>query len=123
MKIIAIYSVPGSRYTRDGRVFDTNPNVAHRFQPLFSYTNKNQLNGNASIHETKKDNKPDEWSLNICKSLNADTYYNPIGEAAFFYRSKYPKAGIGLNFLEVGYNQFTTTFTPYLSIIYILMLL
>ena len=44
---------------------------------------------------------PDEWALNICKSLNGvDEYWNPIGGLEFFDRNKYEKAGIKIKFLE-----------------------
>ena len=45
---------------------------------------------------------PDEWALNICKSLNGvDEYWNPIGGLEFFDRNKYEKAGIKIKFLEL----------------------
>ena len=69
-------------------------------------------------------NAPDEWALNICKSLNANEYYNPIGGMSFFDRSKYTRAGIDIKFLEaesISYNQYTNTFTPFLSVIDMLM--
>jgi WbqC-like protein family len=67
---------------------------------------------------------PDEWALNICKALHADTYYNPIGGTAFFDRSKYKKSEIELKFMEteaVIYKQFTNNFEPFLSIIDVMM--
>ena len=44
MKRIAIHSVPRSGSTWLGSIFDSHPNVAYRFQPLFSYGHKSQLN-------------------------------------------------------------------------------
>ena len=44
MKKIAIHSVPRSGSTWLGSIFDSHPNVAYRFQPLFSYGHKDQLN-------------------------------------------------------------------------------
>lgn len=67
---------------------------------------------------------PDEWALNICSALNADTYFNPIGGSSFFDRAKYEKAGIELKFLEmipVTYKQLSNDFTPFLSIIDVMM--
>jgi hypothetical protein len=44
MKRIAIHSAPRSGSTWLGSIFDSHPNVAYRFQPLFSYGHKSQLN-------------------------------------------------------------------------------
>ncbi len=49
LKKIAIHSVPRSGSTWLGSIFDSHPNVAYRFQPLFSYTHKNQLKKNFSL--------------------------------------------------------------------------
>lgn len=51
MKRIAIHSVPRSGSTWLGSIFDSCPNVAYRFQPLFSYGHKSQLGDNSSIEE------------------------------------------------------------------------
>lgn len=67
---------------------------------------------------------PDEWALNICKAMGANSYYNPPGGKDFFDSNKYIKAGIDLKFLElnqVSYHQFEHDFVPYLSIIDVLM--
>jgi hypothetical protein len=69
-------------------------------------------------------NAPDEWALNICKKINASTYINPIGGQSFFNKHKYIKSDIKLKFIdtvEVSYSQFDDNFTPWLSIIDILM--
>ncbi len=69
-------------------------------------------------------NAPDEWALNICKALKADTYFNPIGGMAFFDRNKYKIAGIDLKFMEfipTAYDQLGNDFVPNLSIIDVLM--
>lgn len=69
-------------------------------------------------------NTPDEWALNICRSLKADAYYNPIGGATFFDKSKYEEVNIDLRFMEmepVKYAQFSTEFIPFLSILDVLM--
>jgi len=76
---------------------------------------------NISIKEV---NAPDEWALNICKAINADIYYNPIGGTSFFDRAKYKDANIDLKFLEIEalpYNQNLKEFVPFLSIIDVLM--
>ena len=69
-------------------------------------------------------NAPDEWALNICKKLNARSYYNPTGGISFFDRSKYEKVGIDLKFLQIEatpYYQFSNEFIPNLSIIDVMM--
>ena len=54
MKKIAIHSAPRSGSTWLGSIFDSNPNVAFRFQPLFSYTHKSQLGNNSTAAEINK---------------------------------------------------------------------
>ncbi|MFW6225252.1 MAG: sulfotransferase domain-containing protein [Bacteroidota bacterium] len=54
MKRLAIHSVPRSGSTWIGSIFDSCPNVAYRFQPLFSYSHKNQLNENSSLIDIQK---------------------------------------------------------------------
>ena len=53
MKIskIAIHSAPRSGSSWLGSIFDSHPEVAYRFQPLFSYTHKDQLNESSSLNE------------------------------------------------------------------------
>ncbi|MCB9364251.1 MAG: WbqC family protein [Flavobacteriales bacterium] len=69
--------------------------------------------------------EPDEWALNICKSLNANTYYNPIGGLTFFNREKYELNNIKIHFLEslpMEYRQLGNfNFVPFLSIIDVMM--
>jgi hypothetical protein len=51
MKKVAIHSVPRSGSTWLGSIFDSHPNVAYRYQPLFSYTHKGVLTPNSSKKE------------------------------------------------------------------------
>ena len=68
---------------------------------------------------------PDEWALNICKSIgNIDEYWNPPGGIDFFDRSKYENSKIGLKFYNQilrPYNQKRNVFESGLSIIDVLM--
>lgn len=67
---------------------------------------------------------PDEWALNICLALGADTYINPIGGTEFFCRDKYTAAGVRLFFQQMDiteYGQRRTPFEPGLSILDVLM--
>ena len=69
-------------------------------------------------------NAPDEWALNICKAMNADSYLNPIGGTEFFDKTKYEKKGIGISFQKMDitpYDQKQEGFEPGLSIIDVLM--
>jgi hypothetical protein len=69
-------------------------------------------------------NAPDEWALNISKSLEAEEYWNPPGGQEFFSREKYENANIGLFFQKVNlseYSQKRETFEPGLSIIDVMM--
>lgn len=72
-----------------------------------------------------KVNAPDEWALNICKSIgNIDEYWNPPGGIEFFDRNKYLENNISLKFhnqILMPYNQKRKTFEPGLSIIDIMM--
>lgn len=69
-------------------------------------------------------NNPDEWALEICKSIGADTYINAPGGKEFFDSEKYKKENIKLLFIEPilqSYNQNTNNFEAGLSIIDVLM--
>lgn len=70
-------------------------------------------------------NEPDEWALNICKSIgNIDEYWNPIGGQSFFDKSKYIAHGIDLKFQSINitnYDQKRNIFEPGLSIVDVLM--
>ncbi|MBR9859433.1 sulfotransferase domain-containing protein [bacterium] len=48
---VAIHTVPRSGSTWLGAIFDSSPQVAYRFQPLFSYGHKDQLNTSSSREE------------------------------------------------------------------------
>lgn len=70
-------------------------------------------------------NSPDEWALNICKTIDgANEYWNPQGGQSFFNKEKYNKAGIALKFQIVEiteYNQKNELFERGLSILDVLM--
>lgn len=64
--------------------------------------------------------EPDDWALEICKALAADTYYNPPGGMEFYDRQKFERAGINLKFFKINlqpYTQLGQPFEPGLSII------
>lgn len=67
---------------------------------------------------------PDEWALNISKSMNADIYINAPGGIEFFDRKKYEGANIELQFIKSNlpsYFQGDEKFVPGLSIIDVMM--
>lgn len=70
-------------------------------------------------------NAPDEWALNICKTMgNVNEYWNPPGGQSFFSKSKYDQAGIKLLFQQVNltpYDQKRTSHETGLSIIDVMM--
>jgi len=68
--------------------------------------------------------EPDEWALNICLSVGANSYVNPPGGIKIFDKTKYEKHKIKLNFLSIillEYNQRRIPFEPGLSIIDVMM--
>lgn len=62
--------------------------------------------------------------INICKELNAKIYINPIGGVSLYDQTNFEKSSLELFFLKsdmINYNQFKNDFTPWLSIIDIMM--
>jgi len=62
--------------------------------------------------------------LDICKSLNADTYLNAIGGQDLYDKAEFASHGINLLFVktnDIVYKQFKNEFVPNLSIIDVLM--
>lgn len=70
-------------------------------------------------------NKPDEWAINICKSLGKiSEYWNQPGGIKFFDKEKYIRNNISLRFYNQDlnpYNQKRKPFEPGLSIIDVMM--
>jgi hypothetical protein len=70
-------------------------------------------------------NSPDEWALNICKSIgNVNEYWNPEGGLKFFNRNKYKNDGIDIKFLKMNlqmYSQKRFDFEAGLSIVDVMM--
>jgi hypothetical protein len=76
--------------------------------------------------EIEKNNilKAQEKIINICKRLNASDYVNAIGGQELYEKSIFEEEGLSLHFLQpelTEYQQFGNDFTPYLSIIDIMM--
>lgn len=76
--------------------------------------------------DIEKDNslKGQEKILEICKLLNADTYYNAIGGRELYDKSVFEKENIKLRFLKSDipeYPQYKNDFVSGLSIIDVLM--
>lgn len=53
-KIISIQGVPRSGTSWLGQIFDSSPNVKYKYQPLFSYAFKNEIDFNMSYEELMK---------------------------------------------------------------------
>jgi hypothetical protein len=69
-------------------------------------------------------NAPDEWAIGICRGLAADTYVNPPGGMDLYDRSKYIRAGLSLQFLNINlrpYDQKRRKYEGGLSIIDVMM--
>jgi len=68
-RVISIHGAPRSGTSWLGKIFDSHPDVAYRFQPLFSYRFKNAISENSSIEEVDQffedlyDIKNDEFIL------------------------------------------------------------
>lgn len=79
--------------------------------PSSEVFNNNHLNGQNRV-------------LDICKQLEAKTYINPNGGASLYSKKDFKANSINLCFIKtknIHYKQFTEEFTPWLSIIDILM--
>ncbi len=76
--------------------------------------------------DIKKNNalKGQHKIIAICKELNATAYINPIGGIELYNKDYFNQNNIKLYFIKTSYttyNQFSTKFEPFLSIIDILM--
>jgi hypothetical protein len=74
--------------------------------------------------EIKTPKAADEWALNICNTLSADSYINAQGGQHFFNSKKYHDCDIDLGFIKNNlgkYTQLGGEFEPNLSIIDALM--
>lgn len=74
-------------------------------------TKNNELRGQDKIVE-------------LCKLLNAETYINAIGGVSLYDRESFAKEDIVLKFIKshnLTYRQFTDDFSPWLSIIDVMM--
>jgi hypothetical protein len=68
--------------------------------------------------------KGEEKVIDICKSLNADIYFNSIGGLELYSKQNFLKRGLILNFLkpqQIFYSQINDQFIPWLSIIDVMM--
>ena len=71
-------------------------------------------------HSLKGENKV----LAICKQLNASSYLNAIGGLELYDRNRFAEEDIPISFIkmdEIIYDQKSSSFVPYLSIIDVLM--
>ncbi len=71
-------------------------------------------------HRLKAENRV----LEICKSLGADFYLNPIAGLDLYNRETFLNAGVELRFINpdsVYYKQYTDEFVPFLSMVDVVM--
>lgn len=76
--------------------------------------------------ELDKDNSlhAQDKVIDICKRLNGDVYFNPIGGVELYNCEDFLRNGISLKFLkmnDIRYQQFDDEFVPGLSIIDVMM--
>lgn len=69
--------------------------------------------------------KGEDKVLDICKALNADTYYNSVGGIELYSKERFKKSGLSLCFLktmeDLKYKQYNNDFVPNLSVLDVLM--
>lgn len=99
--------------------------IANSFRQILSYLSINTEIVMSS--DIKKDNslRGQEKILEICKLLDADTYYNAIGGQELYDRQIFEHNAIKLGFIRTlfdPYPQFSKEFVPALSMIDILMM-
>lgn len=98
--------------------------IANSFKEILAYLDiHTELLFSSTL---SKDNslKGQEKVINICKTLNADEYYNAIGGQELYSKNEFMNNGIKLYFVDTiikDYQQASPTFIPYLSIIDVLM--
>jgi len=82
-----------------------------------------ELSVSSEIYRDKKTNGKDTV-MEICKSLKAQHYINPVNGKELYNKKEFQEVDLNLQFLEMGpvsYNQFNDEFVSHLSIIDILM--
>jgi hypothetical protein len=98
--------------------------IINSLQKINSYLEiKTSIYVSSSI---KKNNhlKSQDRIINICKTIKADSYINPIGGVSLYNKEAFLLNGINLFFLKTGkikYQQFNKEFIPNLSIIDVMM--
>ena len=78
----------------------------------------------SKIEAEKKITNSGDWAYYISKELNATEYINPIDGQHLFDEKKFNNADIKLSFLKnnfSSYSQRNNQFTPYLSILDVMM--
>lgn len=69
--------------------------------------------------------KGEDKVLEICKVLNADTYYNSVGGIELYSKDNFKKSGLSLCFLKTNkdlkYKQYNNDFVDNLSVLDVLM--
>jgi hypothetical protein len=79
---------------------------------------------NSSEMEKNNSLAGEQRVIEICRRLGATDYTNPIGGTELYHHKVFSECDIALHFLEadnVSYPQFQDTWTPFLSVIDVLM--
>ncbi len=111
-------------FTNDVSISVLNKHILHVICDYLGFNREFELFSLMGL-EIEQPQAPDEWALNICKSLgNITEYWNSPGGVNFFNRAKYNNNSIDLKFHEVvlsEYNQKRENFEAGLSIVDVLM--
>lgn len=78
----------------------------------------------SSTYGIRKNVGRDDKVIALCKAVGATSFINPIGGIALYSKEYFRKNGVELLFLKsqnIEYKQYGNTFTPWLSIIDVLM--
>ena len=98
--------------------------ILHSVQTIMKYLN---IDTNLVVSSTISINhklKSEEKVIAICKKRGAEVYINPIGGQELYNKERFLKNNIELKFQKsnnITYSQFNNEFTPWLSIIDVVM--
>lgn len=107
---------------------DQNSNVAYKnaktITAVFDYLSINRKFSFSSATEEKSSLKGEDRVIYLCKKSNITEYINAIGGKNLYDKTTFNSEGITIKFIKISshyYSQATDNFTPYLSMIDILM--
>jgi len=98
--------------------------LLHQITKITKFLNINTEIGSSSTTYNIKDKKGQDKIIEICKKEKADTYINAIGGKELYDKKTFEMNSINLKFIKtnnIKYQQYTSDFTPNLSIIDVMM--